>query len=91
LAVGNESNFRVYISILPSSIHSVSIINFQSSLLFIKVDEVDLKGENKEKWRHFCDYFKETVEDYNFGTMLRIKSDGIYDEANTIITTRVIN
>uniref|UniRef100_A0A915PAA6 Polysaccharide biosynthesis domain-containing protein n=1 Tax=Meloidogyne floridensis TaxID=298350 RepID=A0A915PAA6_9BILA len=55
-----------------------------------EINEVKLKGENKEKWRQFCEHFKETVDDYNFGTMLRIKADGIYDEANTIITQKVI-
>ncbi|CAK5076551.1 unnamed protein product [Meloidogyne enterolobii] len=55
-----------------------------------EINEVQLKGENKEKWRQFCEHFKETVDDYNFGTMLRIKADGIYNEANTIITQKVI-
>uniref|UniRef100_A0A1I8BU19 Polysacc_synt_4 domain-containing protein n=1 Tax=Meloidogyne hapla TaxID=6305 RepID=A0A1I8BU19_MELHA len=54
-----------------------------------ETNEVQLKGGNKEKWRQFCEYFKETVDDYNFGTMLRIRADGIYDEANTIITQKV--
>ncbi|KAF7638771.1 Polysacc_synt_4 domain-containing protein [Meloidogyne graminicola] len=32
-------------------------------------NEVKLKGDNKEKWRQFCEHFKETMEDYNFGTI----------------------
>ncbi|KAL3110677.1 hypothetical protein niasHT_017555 [Heterodera trifolii] len=55
-----------------------------------KVDENELKNENKEKWRLFCEAFEKTVDDYNFGTMLRIRADGIYDEPNTIITNKVI-
>uniref|UniRef100_A0A183BVG0 Polysacc_synt_4 domain-containing protein n=1 Tax=Globodera pallida TaxID=36090 RepID=A0A183BVG0_GLOPA len=56
----------------------------------LDVDENELKNENKEKWRAFCESFRKTVEDYNYGTMLRIRADGIYDEPNTIITTKVI-
>ena len=56
-----------------------------------QTNEIQLKGDNKEKWRQFCEYYKETMDDYNFGAMLRIKADGIYNEANTIITPKVFS
>uniref|UniRef100_A0A1B6C9C8 Polysaccharide biosynthesis domain-containing protein n=1 Tax=Clastoptera arizonana TaxID=38151 RepID=A0A1B6C9C8_9HEMI len=41
------------------------------------------------KWRDFCEKFKDIVEDYNFGTLLRINTTGDYSEENSILTTRV--
>jgi hypothetical protein len=64
-------------------------MELQKKYYTCKVDEIKLKGENNKNWQVFCQEFKD-VEDYNYGTMLRMKADGIYDEANTIITTRII-
>lgn len=54
------------------------------------VDEKALKFDNTEKWRLFCEEFRNILDDYNTGTILRINASGIYDESNTLITTKVI-
>lgn len=52
--------------------------------------EDDLKSnESKEKWRPFCEEFKELVEDYNFASLLRVNSGGDYSNDNTLITPRI--
>uniref|UniRef100_A0A1B6C3I6 Polysaccharide biosynthesis domain-containing protein n=1 Tax=Clastoptera arizonana TaxID=38151 RepID=A0A1B6C3I6_9HEMI len=54
------------------------------------LDEDQIKSiEGKKKWRDFCEKFKDIVEDYNFGTLLRINTTGDYSEENSILTTRV--
>ncbi|KAL3998121.1 Polysaccharide biosynthesis family protein [Acanthocheilonema viteae] len=55
-----------------------------------KVTEKELKGENKQQWFTFCEYFKEEVEDYNLATIMRIRADGAYSESNTIIVPKII-
>ncbi|XP_054258163.1 protein PBDC1 [Macrosteles quadrilineatus] len=59
--------------------------------LDVKVlNEDEIKSpEGKEKWRPFCEKFKTTVEDYSFGTLVRVKSDGEYSEDNSMLTTRI--
>ncbi|KHN84379.1 Protein PBDC1 [Toxocara canis] len=54
------------------------------------VAEADLKGENKMKWFTFCERFKDSVEEYNLGTILRMRADGAYSEENTIIVPKII-
>ncbi|XP_024878320.1 protein PBDC1 [Temnothorax curvispinosus] len=55
-----------------------------------KVDEDELKSlEGKTKWRFFCEQFKDIVEDYSFGTLLRADCTGDYSEQNSILTTRI--
>uniref|UniRef100_A0A8C6WNT4 Polysaccharide biosynthesis domain containing 1 n=1 Tax=Neogobius melanostomus TaxID=47308 RepID=A0A8C6WNT4_9GOBI len=50
----------------------------------------DLKSvEAKERWRPFCNQFEGIVEDFNYGTLLRLNSDKEYTEDNTIFATRV--
>ena len=39
----------------------------------------------KEKWRFFCEKFKDTVSDFNFGTLLRLDSSQDYSEKNSTI------
>lgn len=50
---------------------------------------MELKGTNKEIWRNYCEFFKETVDEYNLGTILRIRADGAYSEENSIIVPKV--
>ena len=45
--------------------------------------------EAKEIWRTFCENYKETVEDYNYATLIRLDSALDYSEANSIIVPRV--
>jgi len=58
-----------------------------------KIDVVEtsqLKDEeSKARWRPFCELFKGKIEDYNFGTLLRIDSSKGYSEDNTILVTRI--
>ncbi|XP_012215893.1 protein PBDC1 [Linepithema humile] len=55
-----------------------------------KIDENELKSpEGKAKWRPFCEQFKDIVEDYSFGTLLRADCTGDYSEENSILTTRI--
>lgn len=42
-----------------------------------------------QKWRPFCEKFKETVEDYSFGTLLRVDANGEYSEENSILVPRI--
>merc|ERR1712167_428292 len=54
------------------------------------VDEEKMKSkEGKEKWRSWCEQYKTSVQDYNFGTLLRLKPDDDYTEKNTCFALRV--
>ncbi|XP_064256612.1 protein PBDC1 isoform X2 [Passer domesticus] len=54
------------------------------------LDPEELKSEEaKAKWRPFCLSFEGVVEDFNFGTLLRLDSGGEYSEENTILATRI--
>jgi len=53
------------------------------------VEIESLKSDaNKEKWRSFCDEFKD-VESFNFGTLVRLNCREKYTQANTILVTRI--
>nr|ACO11154.1 UPF0368 protein Cxorf26 homolog [Caligus rogercresseyi] len=90
--------FNILCSITPSQLTRLSPDDeaihskFKSTFpdLEVKViKESDLKSaENKEKWRAFCKDF-EHIEDYNFGTLLRLDSALDYSEENSIITTKI--
>lgn len=55
-------------------------------LVIDKLDEDHLKSDaQKEKWRFFCEKFKDTVSDFNFGTLLRLDSSQDYSEKNSTI------
>lgn len=54
------------------------------------IDEDQLKSpESKSKWRVYCDRFKEVIEDYSFGTLLRADAAQDYTEANSMLVTRI--
>lgn len=54
-----------------------------------EISEDEMKNATgKTRWREFCDKFKE-IEDYNFGTLLRIKADEEYSQDNTIFAVRI--
>ncbi|XP_061657975.1 protein PBDC1 [Syngnathoides biaculeatus] len=59
--------------------------------LDIKVLDPDrLKSaEAKERWRPFCNHFQGLVEDFNYGTLLRLDCQKDYTEENTIFATRI--
>lgn len=53
------------------------------------IDEEDLKsGEGKQKWRDFCENVKDKVQDYNYGTLLRLRSDEDYSQQNSMFCVR---
>ncbi len=37
-----------------------------------------------QKWRTFAETYKEKLEEFNFGTLLRLDANGVYDDENTI-------
>ena len=50
----------------------------------------DLKSEAaKTAWRSFCNQFDGKVEDFNFGTLLRLDVTKEYTEENTVLVPRV--
>ena len=52
--------------------------------------EDDLKSkESKEVWRGFCENYKETVQDYNLGTLIRLDSSKEYNAENSCVVPRV--
>lgn len=49
------------------------------------IDEDKMKSkEGKERWRNFMMTYEKSVEDYNFGTMLRSNPEFEYGEKETI-------
>uniref|UniRef100_A0A674HXK4 Polysaccharide biosynthesis domain containing 1 n=1 Tax=Terrapene triunguis TaxID=2587831 RepID=A0A674HXK4_9SAUR len=61
---------------------------FRKSFGDLKIDVLDpeeLKSEPaKAKWRPFCMQFDGVVEDFNYGTLLRLDCTKDYTEENTI-------
>lgn len=54
------------------------------------VTEDQLKSaEAKDFWRSFCEVYNETVEDYNYATLIRLNAAQEYNEANSMIVPRV--
>ncbi|XP_034047473.1 protein PBDC1 [Thalassophryne amazonica] len=46
-------------------------------------------NEAKERWRPFCNRFEGLMEDFNYGTLLRLDAEKDYTEDNTIFATRI--
>jgi len=60
-----------------------------SSLRIDLINEDELKSEaSKRDWRSFCELVKEWIDDYDFGTLLRLNTLGAYDSENTILVPR---
>ncbi|KAM9312005.1 protein PBDC1 [Gastrophryne carolinensis] len=54
------------------------------------INPEDLKSPAaKETWRPFCMKFENEVEDFNYGTLLRLDCSKGYSEENTIFVTRI--
>ncbi|KAL6712576.1 hypothetical protein ACN47E_000453 [Coniothyrium glycines] len=51
-------------------------------------DEMKSK-EGKERWRKFISEYEKTVEDYNFGTLLRASPKTEYEQEGTIFAVRM--
>lgn len=43
----------------------------------------------KSQWRLFCERFKDAIEDYNYGTLLRSDCTEDYSQENSILVPRV--
>ncbi|XP_031434209.1 protein PBDC1 [Clupea harengus] len=70
-------------------IHSAYMESF-SDLNLELLDPDNLKSaESKERWRPFCNQFEGIVEDFNYGTLLRLDCRKDYTEENTIFATRI--
>ncbi|TPX32237.1 hypothetical protein SmJEL517_g04632 [Synchytrium microbalum] len=55
----------------------------------LNVDD-DFKSEKaKAKWREFHTKYEKKIQDYNFGTLLRINADEEYTQENTFFVTRL--
>lgn len=49
------------------------------------IDEDEMKSKaGKERWRKFSMAYEKTIEDYNFGTMLRKSHASEYNQEDTI-------
>uniref|UniRef100_A0A8C0JUS8 Polysaccharide biosynthesis domain-containing protein n=1 Tax=Canis lupus dingo TaxID=286419 RepID=A0A8C0JUS8_CANLU len=63
--------------------------NFETLRIDV-LDPEELKSESaKEKWRPFCLKFDGVVEDFNYGTLLRLDCSQGYTEENTIFAPRI--
>lgn len=55
-----------------------------------EIDEDEMKSKaGKEKWRAFMMTYEKTVDDYNFGTLLRRRADAEYEEVTTMFAPRM--
>ncbi|GCF01110.1 hypothetical protein ZYGM_000269 [Zygosaccharomyces mellis] len=55
-----------------------------------KFNEQDIKNkEAKDRWRKFCSLYEKTIEDYNFGTLLRTDSTQEYGQFSTCFVVRI--
>ncbi|XP_061554688.1 protein PBDC1 [Phycodurus eques] len=66
---------------------------FRASFEDLDVEVLDpdrLKSaEAKERWRPFCNHYDGLVEDFNYGTLLRLDCRKDYTEDNTAFVTRI--
>ncbi|ODO07934.1 hypothetical protein I350_03516 [Cryptococcus amylolentus CBS 6273] len=61
---------------------------FEENLRTLNEDEMKSR-QGKERWRNFIMPYEKKVTDYNFGTLVRARSDELYTETNSILVTRV--
>ncbi|XP_058715441.1 protein PBDC1 [Poecile atricapillus] len=90
--------FNLISSVDPKFLHLTKVDDriyeeFRRSFRELRVDLLDpeeLKSEPaKAKWRPFCLRFEGVVEDFNYGTLLRLDSRGEYSPENSILATRI--
>lgn len=68
----------------------VSFPEFEDPQKVAVVSEDEFKSkEGKERWRNYMKKFEKKVEDYNFGTLLRLDSSDEYSEDNTMFAVRI--
>ncbi|CAP36963.1 Protein CBG19750 [Caenorhabditis briggsae] len=70
------------------------LAEFRKSFPDLNVEEVttSLVKDNgaKETWREFCEQFKEIVEDYSMGTLMRCHAAKAYSPENTVVVPKII-
>lgn len=55
-----------------------------------RIDEDEMKSKaGKEAWRKFMMAYEKKIDDYNFGTMLRVTHKEEYEQHNTIFVPRM--
>lgn len=66
-----------------------SFPEFKEPANVASISEESMKNHaGKVKWREFCEKFKD-IEDYNFGTLLRLKATDEYTQDGTIFAVRI--
>lgn len=70
-------------------IHSAFMESFSDLNLEVLDPDLLKSPEAKERWRPFCNQFEGVVEDFNYGTLLRLDCKKDYTEENTIFATRI--
>ncbi|WVQ75955.1 hypothetical protein IAR50_005591 [Cryptococcus sp. DSM 104548] len=63
-------------------------LKFEENLRNLNEDEMKSR-QGKERWRKFIMPYEKRVTDYNFGTLVRARSEELYTETNSILVTRV--
>ncbi|OAA73394.1 DUF757 domain protein [Cordyceps fumosorosea ARSEF 2679] len=54
------------------------------------INEDEMKSKTgKERWRKFLMSYEKKIQDYNFGTILRVSAKDTYDQDNTILVPRM--
>ncbi|KLO07823.1 DUF757-domain-containing protein [Schizopora paradoxa] len=55
-----------------------------------KIDEDWMKSaDGKKRWREYIETYKDKIQDYNFGSLIRTDAGDEYAEMNTIFVTRM--
>ena len=55
----------------------------------ILIEDEIKSPDGKKLWREFMMHYEKTVDDYNFGSLLRLDCSKEYDQANTIFVPRM--
>lgn len=93
-----EIYFNLISSVDPKALRLTKIDNeiykhfreaFPDLSIGVMTHDMLKSDEAKEKWRTFCEIYKDQVADYNYGTLIRLDSEKEYSEANSIIVPRV--
>ncbi|XP_050396470.1 protein PBDC1 [Patella vulgata] len=92
-----ETYFNLITSVDPSVLRLTKqddeiYSQFRTEFKDFKVDIIDVaelkSAEAKIKWRAFCESFKD-MDDYNYGSLLRIDCKKDYTESNSIFALRI--
>ncbi|XP_048748156.1 protein PBDC1-like [Ostrea edulis] len=93
-----ETYFNLICSVDPTVLKLTKIdddlyTEFRKEFPDLKIDiiqEDQLKSvESKAKWRPFLNAYEKIIEDFNFGTLLRLDCSKAYTEENSILVVRI--